>query len=124
MVGGFLDLLHKQFIFAQLSARLILYAWQQGYKVTLGEAWRSPETAQLYAKEHKGIADSLHCSRLALDLNLFKNDALLTQSQDYLFLGDFWESLSDESEGIKCIWGGRFKTLDCDHFSIEHNGIQ
>jgi hypothetical protein len=119
-----MDLLQKQFIFSPLVARLILYAYQQGFKITLGEAWRSPETAEIYAQEGKGIADSNHCNRLAIDLNVFKDDVLLTDSAQYLELGDFWESLSDPKSAIKCVWGGTFSKPDGDHFSIEHNGIE
>lgn len=119
-----MDLLHKQYIFSGLVARLILYAYQQGYKVTLGEAWRSPETCELYEKEGKGIRNSLHNDRLAIDLNLFKNDDYLIDSAQYIVLGEFWEGLSDASMGIKCVWGGSFTQPDGNHFSIEHRGVK
>lgn len=119
-----MDLLHKQYIFSGLVARLILYAYQQGYKVTLGEAWRSPETCELYEKEGKGIRNSLHNDRLAIDLNLFKNDDYLIDSAQYIVLGEFWEGLSDVPMGIKCIWGGSFAKPDGNHFSIEHRGVK
>lgn len=119
-----MDLLHKQFIFTSLTARLILFANQQGYFLTYGETYRPKETAELYASQGKGIADSLHTLRLAIDLNLFRNGSLLTTRADYYFLGDFWESLSEPNSGIVCCWGGNFPKCDADHFSIEHNGIK
>lgn len=123
-MGGAVDLLHKQFVFSGLIARLILYAYQRGYSISLGEAWRSPETAQMYADEGKGVANSLHCNRLAIDLNLFSGcDPLKTVAQ-YLEIGEFWESLAEPGEEIICVWGGRFENPDADHFSIEHNGVK
>jgi hypothetical protein len=115
-----MTLLEKQFKFTRLVAELIAFAYTNGYNVSLGEAWRPPETASLYASQGKGIKDSLHCARLAIDLNLFKGKAYLTKTEDYRKLGIFWESLS--CEDYKCCWGGRFK--DGTHFSIEHNGVK
>jgi hypothetical protein len=107
-----------QSVFAQLSAQLIQQAEKFGYDVTLGEAWRSPETAKVYAEEGKGIVDSLHIERLAIDLNLFKQGAYLTDTKDYEILGEWWEGLS--CDNYKCAWGGRFH--DGNHFSIEYEG--
>ena len=86
--------LEKQFVFSRLVADLIVYAYQAGFTVTLGEAWRSPETCELYAKEGKGISNSLHRRRLAIDLNLFKDTNLLRDSKSYKILGDYWKSMS------------------------------
>ena len=123
-----LSLGEKQRLFTSLVAKLIDYACSQGYGITLGEAWRPPETAQLYAKQGKGISKSLHIQRLAIDLNLFRDDEYLTNSEDYQFLGEFWENLT--GEGYSCCWGGRFKDSegnprpDGNHFSIEHGGVK
>ena len=84
---------------------------QQGYKFTYGEAMRSPEQAELYAKEGKGIADSLHCKRLAIDINLFKDNVYLDKTEDYEFAGKYWDSLSPVNR-----WGGVFKRADGNHF--------
>ena len=46
------------FFFAQCVARFIPDARALGYSATLGEAWRSPETCELYAKEGKGVEKS------------------------------------------------------------------
>lgn len=113
----------KQSKFALLMARLILYSFQQGFEVTLGEAWRSPETCEMYAKDGRGIKKSNHELRLAMDLALFKDGVYLTDSAQYLPLGEFWETLSDPINGIKCVWGGNFSKPDGNHFSFEHNGV-
>ena len=117
------ELLEKQFFFTRRLASLIAFAYSNGFKMTLGEAYRTPEQAQIYAKQGKGIANSLHISRLAIDLNLFKDGVQLTKTSDYLPLGEYWETLSFDK--YKCCWGGRFKSRpDGNHFSVEHNGIK
>jgi hypothetical protein len=76
--------------------------------------------ADIYAKEGKGIRNSLHTMRLAVDLNLFKAGEFLTEKDAYGPAGEFWESLS--TDDFECCWGGRFN--DSDHFSISHGGIK
>jgi hypothetical protein len=65
------------------------------------------------AKKSYSSANSLHKDRLAIDLNLFKNQDYLKSTEDYLPLGEYWESIGGA-------WGGRFN--DGNHFSLEHNG--
>lgn len=114
-----MSLSEKQKLFTCLVAKLIEFAYAQGYSLTFGEAWRPPETAAIYAKQGKGIKNSLHTKRLAVDFNLFKGDVYLTKSEDYRFLGEFWESLDP-----LCRWGGFFSRPDGNHFSIEHEGVK
>jgi hypothetical protein len=98
-----MSLRKKQSKFAEMVALLILFAKQNGYEVTLGDA---------YAKS--GHMDgSLHYVRLAIDLNLFKDGVYLTKTSDHEFLGLFWESMDGS-------WGGRFN--DGNHYSLEHGG--
>lgn len=117
-----LTLLQKQQLFPQLMCKLIEFAYSKGYETTLGEFWRPPEMAKLYAAQGKGIANSLHSVRLAIDLNLFKDGKYLTEAIDYKPLGEFWKSLS--GVGYECCYGGDFKSGDANHFSIEHNGVR
>jgi len=108
----------KQRHFSLLVARLILWAYEHGYEITFGEAYRTPEQAKLNAKIGSGISNSLHTVRLAIDLNLFKDGTYLDKSESYLPLGEYWESLGGS-------WGGRFQSRpDGNHFSLEHNGIR
>ena len=116
MAGGILmeeTLREKQSRFARMVARLIDAADSLGYEITLGEAWRPPETAKMYEEQGKGIANSLHCDRLAIDINLFLGGAYLTETADHRQLGEFWESIGGT-------WGGRFG--DGNHYSLEHEG--
>lgn len=115
-----MTLSEKQQLFAELVAQLILKAIELDYRVTLGEAYRTPEQAAWYAKQGKGIANSLHTLKLAIDLNLFKEGVYLTASEDYKLLGEWWKE-----QHASCCWGGDFKTrADGNHFSLEHNGVK
>ena len=111
------SLREKQSRFAGYVARLIQHAHALGYEVTFGEAWRSPEQAALNAAAGKGIANSLHTQRLAIDLNLFRGGQYLESSEAHRSLGEWWEALAPD-----CRWGGRFRRPDGNHYSIEHDG--
>lgn len=115
-----MNLISKQKLFSRLIAKLITKAYEMGNEVTLGEAWRPPETAKLYEVDGRGIENSLHPLRLAMDINLFKDGVFLRNNNDYEQLGAYWESLS--TPDYKCTWGGRFG--DGNHFSIEHAGAK
>ncbi len=103
--------------FATMVGELIFKAKDLGYQVTLGEAYRTPEQAALNAAKGIGISHSLHTDRLALDLNLFKDGKFLTQTPDYLPLGEWWEGKGGS-------WGGRFKMSDGNHFSLSPDGVR
>ena len=91
-----------------MVADLIQYAYDQGYELTFGDAYRDSRVPY-------GHPNSLHRSRLALDLNLFENGKYLVTTEDHRFLGEWWE----EQGGT---WGGRFE--DGNHYSLEHNGMR
>ena len=105
-----MSLRKKQSKFARMIADLILYAYENGYELTFGHAYRCQDCKV-------GMANSLHKVRLAVDLNLFRDGRYLTSTDDYHPLGVFWESLDQ-----KCAWGGRFTKPDGNHFSMEHDG--
>lgn len=115
-----------QQLFPRLLAELIRFAYQRGYSLRLGEAFRPPETAAVYAKKGVGIARSLHTERLAIDLLLHVDGVYQTDSATYEPLGQYWESLS--TPGVTCCWGGHFKDAkgkpkpDGGHFSITYGG--
>lgn len=128
----------KQSRFVRLVTRLIDFATAEGFELTFGETWRTPEQAELNAMSgalrqaviktlrpvlpaladilekdpRKGIRNSLHCDRLAVDFNLFRDGRPVA---DHRALGEYWESLAPD-----CRWGGRFG--DGNHYSIEHGG--
>lgn len=110
-----MTLRQKQSLFVRLVSALLIEANTRGYDLTFGEAWRSPEEAMRLAKLGKGIKNSLHRQRLAIDLNLFRDGKYLSSTAAHQPLGEFWEGLHPS-----CRWGGRFG--DGNHYSLEHGG--
>lgn len=98
-------------------AELIHWAYEEGYELTFAEAYRPQDVAEMYARDGRGIKTSLHCSRLAIDLNLFRGGEYLTRTEDYAPLGAFWKSLHALNR-----WGGDFRMRDAVHFSMAHGG--
>lgn len=111
-----MSFLNRQIEFTNNVARLIQFINATGYKCTFGESYRTHEQALIYAKLGKGISDSNHCYRLAIDINLFdKNNQYLHNVKDYEEYGKFWENLNQFNE-----WGGRWKSRpDPFHFEMD-----
>lgn len=135
----------KQSRFARNVPRLLDFAVALGYDVTLGEAFRSDEQAEIHALgfdgreavarmiEHQfpllakklrnnggnGVRNSLHTVKLAIDLQLFDRATgrWFTEVEPYRDLGVYWESLGPDH-----CWGGRFG--DTPHYSISHDGVK
>lgn len=97
----------KQVEFTRMVADLIEWAYENGYQLTFGDAYRDPRTPYGHTK-------SLHKSRLAIDLNVFRDGVYLSGHGEYDDLGEYWESIGGS-------WGGRFG--DDNHFSLAHNGM-
>lgn len=139
-----MTLFEKQVLFVQLLPKLFAFAQGSGYQLTLGEAYRSDEQAELNAigpvlrervadmlagvypnlstkirnnPKIVGARTSLHTVRLAIDLNLFRNGIYLEDTDSFKPLGDYWKTLHPLAR-----WGGDFG--DGGHFSIEHNGVR
>ena len=108
----------KQRIFTHNIAKLIAWAYDKGYELTFGDAYRTPAQAAANAATGTGITKSLHTQRLAIDFNLFQNGVFLTDSMEHRPLGEHWESLD-----VLNRWGGRFSKPDGNHYSMEHNGV-
>lgn len=106
-----MKLREKQSIFAFLVARLLIFMHQEGYEFTFGDAYRSPEEAARLARLGKGIKDSLHTKRLAIDINLFKNGKYLTSTESHKMFGDWWEH-----QHKNCRWGGKYN--DGNHYEF------
>jgi hypothetical protein len=57
---------------------------------------------------------------LAIDINLFKDGAYLSASEDHKPIGDWWVQQHE-----LCRWGGNFSGLkDGNHYSMEFNGVK
>ena len=99
----------KQRAFSLCVSKLIAYAYESGYEITLGDAYRSPEVSY-------GHPQSTHRYRLAIDINLFKDGVYLKETKDYKSLGEYWKTCSKYAK-----WGGSFG--DGNHFSFLHKGV-
>jgi hypothetical protein len=111
--------------FSHSLALLILKAKDLGIGVTLGEAFRTPQQAQWDAANHTGVANSLHSQRLAQDLMLFLDGEYQPDDTHgaYSTLGTWWKALTSPIPGATYAWGGDFKSVDLDHFSLSPDGI-
>lgn len=111
-------LLDKQVEFSKLIPRLIDKAYELGYAVTLGDAYRDPRVFGALG-EFKGYGhkNSGHKRRLALDLNLFKDGEFIDTTEGHRPLGEWWEQ-----QHAAARWGGRFQ--DGNHYSFEYEGTK
>jgi hypothetical protein len=101
-----------------MISQLIQFAYQNDYRLTLGDAYRDPSLhGELGESKGYGRANSLHKLRLAVDFNLFKNGKFLQETDDHKELGEFWESLGGS-------WGGRFSSGDGNHYSLKYRGLR
>lgn len=111
-----MTLREKQSKFARMVADLILMAYQMGFEVTLGDAYRDPTLhGPVGVKKGYGHPKSCHKLRLAIDLNLFKNGVYQQTDEAHRALGEWWEAQGGT-------WGGRFS--DGNHYSLEHEGMK
>ena len=102
--------------FLMTIAKLIYYAHEKGYEVTLGRGREDKETNA----RHGGIPESLHLDGLAQDLNFFKNGVWLKKGEDLKIFGEWWLA-----QGPEFKWGGAFKGKnigDANHFSYSIGG--
>jgi hypothetical protein len=106
----------KQRKFVRMIAKLIEWAYENGYELTFGDAYRDPRLhGDFGEKLGYSAAKSIHKLRLAVDLNLFKDGNFLADTEAHTPLGVKWESMGGT-------WGGRFK--DGNHYSLEHEGCK
>lgn len=122
------DLRSKQKTFTQNVAHLIAFAFRNGFELTFGEVYRTPEQQQLYF--NKGLSKTLnsrHLQRLAVDFNIFKNGQLLSKPIDIKPLGDYWITLHPDNR-----WGGDWnrdgdlsdeKFKDPYHFEVKEESV-
>ena len=107
-----------QFEFTKLIPRLIDKAFELGYTVTLGDAFRDSRVhGAVGIKMGYGHPKSAHKQRLAIDLNLFLDGKFQQSTESHRQLGEWWEEQHPLAR-----WGGRFK--DGNHYSFEYDGIK
>lgn len=104
----------KQELFMHLLPSLLNKAHELGFEIRGGDLFRDPRVfGQAGVKLGYGSANSCHKLKLAIDLNLFRNDKFMTATEDHKALGEWWESQHE-----LCRWGGRFQ--DGNHYSLNH----
>jgi len=108
-----MNIVQEQAAFLLDACKLIEYATQQGFQVTGGELYRTPEQQEIYIKTGKSkTLRSNHLRRLAIDLNFIKNGMLCYDAKLLEPIGAFWEGLNTKNR-----WGGHFTTFkDMPHF--------
>ena len=105
----------KQSKFLLDMSKLIIWANENGYEVTSGEFERTSLMAEHYKKIGKSNAglNSLHCKRMAADLNIYKDGKYLVSVEELKPIALYWESLDPLNS-----WGGTgTKLMDYPHFS-------
>lgn len=122
-----MTLRQKQSLFMLNLGKLILFAYENGYELTGGELLRTQSQQYLYVEGFKLMKlgsvlklfktkilsktmFSKHLSKLAIDLNVFKNGVLLKKKEDFKLLAEYWKSL-DERNDCGYFWG-----WDYSHF--------
>jgi hypothetical protein len=102
----------QQRIFTKNIMLLIQFAYNSGYELSFGDAFRDARVHGEYGvKRGYSAANSFHKLRLAVDLNLFKDGVYQVHTRYHKPLGDFWESLHELNR-----WGGRFN--DGNHYEM------
>ena len=103
----------EQAAFLLDMCKLVEYATKQGFTVTPGELYRTPEQQEIYLKTGRSkTMASNHLKRCAIDLNFFKDGKLVWDKAQIAPLGAYWENLNPKNR-----WGGNFKSLvDVPHF--------
>ena len=100
----------KQRLFGSLLPLLLGYVKVLGFECKIAYCMRCKDCPV-------GKKNSNHKKQLAIDLDLFKDGAYVTDGEVHTPLGEFWESLHP-----LCRWGGRFG--DGNHYSLEHQGVK
>lgn len=108
----------KQAEFTHCMGKLIVWCFKNGYPVFGAEWFRTNEQAEIYAKQGKGIKNSVHRKKLAVDLFRLVDGKLSWDKKHYEPVGKKWKTLHPDAR-----WGGDFKRRDAVHFSFIHNGV-
>lgn len=114
------ELRRRQVLLVKSLGRLIRYADERGYELTLGEAYVQqlrPSREGVFYNDAVHMEGSLHYSRLAIDLNLFVAGKYVSDGEHFgwVDLADFWQSIDPLCRS------GRFFG-DANHCSVTFGG--
>lgn len=109
----------KQALFTETVAEWMVWCFHNGYPIILAEAFRPPELAAIYAAEGRGIRNSNHTKKLAVDVFRVVDGVVTWDLAAYEPIGYKWKCMHELAR-----WGGDFRNRDAVHFSFEHRGIK
>jgi hypothetical protein len=98
-------------------AAFLSWCFQNGYLIIGAELYRTKEQAEIYKAQGKGILNSIHRLKMAIDLFRYLDGNVTWDADDYQEMGEKWKSMHPLAR-----WGGDFKNRDAVHFSFEHGG--
>jgi len=109
-----LTLRQKQSIFLKNAAKLILWAFENGFELTGGELLRTESQQAEYVKTGKSkTMNSRHLQKLAIDINLFVDGKYRYDKEAYKLLAEYWKTLhQDNVAGYDWGW-------DANHFEMK-----
>lgn len=109
---------NEQRRFTRLLADLVIYAYEIGYELTYGDAYRDKRMhGEVGEKKAYGHKNSCHKVRLAVDFNIFEDGKYLQGSEATFAhnrLHDYWDQLG----------GGKRIKHDLNHYSFEWQGMR
>lgn len=108
----------KQAQFSLTAARFIVWCHESGFPVLGAELYRTPEQAEIYARDGRGIKNSCHVHKLAIDLFRVVDGRVTFDDAEYAAIGAHWKTMHPLAR-----WGGDFRRRDVYHFSFEHRGV-
>jgi len=115
-----LSLNRKQVEFTRTLAYFLQWCFENDFEVIGAELYRTPAQAREYAKQGRGIVNSVHTKKLAIDLFVFDKETgkVTWDVERYAPLSAKWKQMHPCAR-----WGGDFRNRDAVHFSFEHNGV-
>jgi hypothetical protein len=108
----------KQVEFTRVMAEFQVWCFENGYEIIEAESFRPRWVAEEYARQGKGIKNSVHTKKLARDLFAVVDGAVTWDYEAYAPLGAEWKRRHPLAR-----WGGDFRNRDAVHFSFLHNGV-
>jgi hypothetical protein len=104
--------------FSKCLVELLTHVHELGLEFCFDEVTERITTKDPTSDHREG---SVHHLGLAADILLFLNGVWLTDTNSYQQLGEMWEELGTKYD-LPLRWGGRFKSKDGNHFSMEWQG--
>jgi peptidoglycan L-alanyl-D-glutamate endopeptidase CwlK len=107
------DLVDAQWGFLKDVATLIQFIESEGDVATAGELQRTAYQQKEYLRTGRSkTMNSLHLSKLAIDLAIFHSGIWLQDRDSLMKYGAFWQGLHEDNE-----WGGSWISFqDLPHF--------